>query len=109
MYTIVRLYSNVENEIARFLQKFYQDSEENTQKNTQKNTSSPLNLSKDTLEWEHVYENPIEIADIIGIFAENSQNYPINMWISMDKDIFINVTEQNADEIIRYLYERFPY
>ncbi len=105
MYTIVRLYSNVENEIARFLQKFYQNNEEDTQKNT----SSPLNLSKDTLEWEHVYENPIEIADIIGIFAENSQNYPINMWISMDKDIFINVTEQNADEIIRYLYERFPY
>lgn len=94
MHTIVRLYSNVEDEIRHFLQKFYQ-----------KNSK----ISKDTLEWEHIYENPIEIADIIGIFAENSQNYAIAMWISMDKDVFINVTEQNADAIIRYLYERFPY
>lgn len=105
MHTIVKLYSNAENEIFRFLQKFYQNSEESATKNA----SLLSDVSKNTLEWEHVYANPIEITDIIGIFAENRQNYAINMWICMDENVFINVTEQNADEIIRYLYERFPY
>lgn len=53
------------------------------------------------------YENPIEIADIISALLEN--DYDINMWISLDKDVFINVTEHNADDIIRYLFERYPY
>ena len=53
------------------------------------------------------YKNPIEIADIISALLEN--DYDINMWISLDKDVFINVTEHNADDIIRYLFERYPY
>ena len=61
------------------------------------------------LEWEKNFENPIEIVDIIGAFIENNDLYEINMWISIDKDCFINVTDDNADELIRYLYERFPY
>jgi len=28
---------------------------------------------------------------------------------SLDKGIYINVTEENADNLIRYLYERYPY
>ena len=31
------------------------------------------------------------------------------MWISMDEGLFINVTDSNADSIIKYLYERYPY
>ena len=31
------------------------------------------------------------------------------MWISLDENAFLNVTDYNADSIIRYLYERFPY
>ena len=36
-------------------------------------------------------------------------DYKINMWVCLDKDILINVTKNNVDDIIRYLYERFPY
>ena len=43
------------------------------------------------------------------MFFENNDNYKINMWISLDENLFINVTENNADEIIRYLYERYPW
>ena len=53
--------------------------------------------------------NPIELAEIIGIFVDNSDDYVLNMWLSLDKDVFVNVTSENADSIIRYLYERFPY
>ena len=67
------------------------------------------NVNKRTLEWEKNYRNPVEIADIIGALIENNDKYSINMWISIDEGLFINVTDYNADEIIRYLYERFPW
>jgi len=96
MQTYVKLYSEKENEIYNFLKKFYGD-------------SSKIDSVKNTLEWTNNYSNPVEMADIIGTYIENNDKFSINMWISLDKDVLINVTSFNADEIIRYLYERFPY
>lgn len=93
MVTVINLYSEIEGEINKFLSEFY-------------NTN--LNLST-SLKWEKDFKNPIEMAELIGTFIDNKDKYKVNMWISLDKDIFINVTEQNVDEIIKYLYERFPY
>lgn len=89
----VNLWSEKVGEIDRFLSKFY-------------NTSMSLNES---LNWEQQYKNPIEIAEIIGTFADNSDDFILAMWISLDTGVFIHVTEDNADDIIKYLYERFPY
>ena len=94
MESIVQLYSDKPGEILNFLNKYFNDSN--------------LKLS-DELLWEKHYDNPIEIADIIGTFIENNENYKINMWVSLDKDYFININEYNADKIIRYLYERYPW
>lgn len=91
MNAIVKLYSTKSGEILKFLQHFSKD----------------ISSIDDDLLWQKNYENPIEIADIISALLEN--NYDINMWISLDKDVFINVTEHNADDIIRYLFERYPY
>lgn len=93
MRTIVRLYGNVSGEIEKFLKHFY---------------GSNIIIEAD-LEWEKSFENPIEIVDIIGAFIENNDTYKISMWISIDKGCFIHVSDDNADDIIRYLYERFPY
>jgi len=93
MSVIVNLYSEKNYEINKFLSNFY-----NTNLNTE-------NL----LKWEKDFKNPIEIAEIIGVFIDNKDDYKINMWISLDKGLFINVTENNVNEIIKYLYERFPY
>ncbi len=93
METFVYLYSNDENQIENFLEKYYQKTI----------------LLNSKLEWEKNYQNPIEIADIIGTFIDNNDKYKINMWISLDKDLLINVTDHNADKIIRYLFERYPY
>lgn len=93
MGTVVRLYSNINGEIEKFLKHFY---------------NSDFKIEAD-LEWEQKFENPIEIVDIIGAFIENDDAYKISMWISMDEGCFIHVSDDNADEIIRYLYERFPY
>ena len=91
MNAIVKLYSTKSGEILKFLQHFCKG----------------IHSIDDDLLWQKNYENPIEIADIISALLEN--DYDINMWISLDKDVFINVTEHNADDIIRYLFERYPY
>lgn len=94
MYGIVNFYSEKEGEILRFLKSFYNNE----------------NLRIDNpFKWEKIFQNPIEIADIIGGFIENNDNFKINLWVSLDAGTFINVTDTNADNIIRYLYERYPY
>ena len=93
MLVTVNLYSQKKGELNRFLSRFY-------------NTN--LNL-EDELSWEKKYANPVELAEIVGIFVDNCDNFELNMWISLDKNIFVHVTEQNADDLIKYLYERFPY
>ena len=92
MNTIVSLYSQTNQEIANFLKSF-----------------NNINVDNNLLEWKKEFDNPIEIADIIGVFIDNNEKYKINMWISLDKGFFLNVTEHNADQIIRYLFERYPY
>ena len=77
--------------------------------NFNKSKNKLTNVNKRTLEWEINFRNPLEIADIIGALIENNDKFNINMWVSIDEGLFINVTDYNADEIIRYLYERFPW
>ena len=93
MKASVNLYSTENGEIQRFLTSYY---------------NKKIELKND-LKWNTNFENPVEMNDMIGTFIENNDKYKINMWISIDKGIYINVTEHNADKIIRYLYERFPY
>lgn len=93
MGVTVSLYSNTKNEIKRFLNSFYNNKE----------------TLEDELKWEYTFENPVQSADIIGAFIDNNDKFKINMWVSLDEGFFINVTDYNADKIIRYLYERYPY
>lgn len=90
----INLYSTKNGEIQRFLSSFY---------------NKKISLNNEFKKHNISFENPIEMADIIGTFIENNDRYKINMWISFDKDVYINVTDYNADKIIRYIYERFPY
>ena len=94
MKTIVNLYSSKQGEIKRFVENY-----------EEKN----MDLQTNDLKWEKQYLNPIEISDIIGIFIENNDKYQVNMWVSLDEGIFINITDDNADQVIRYLFERYPY
>lgn len=93
MLVSVNLYSQKKGELNKFLSRFY-------------NTNFDM---EDSLSWEKKYANPVELAEIVGTFVDNYEDYILNMWISLDKNVFIHVTEENADDIIKYLYERFPY
>lgn len=98
MEAIVKLYSNTQNEIFNFLNSFFDSS-------YLKDSVPPTQ----TLEWQKKYQNPTEVVDIIGIFIENNDRFNINMWISLDPNFFINITDSNADQVIRYIYERYPW
>ena len=93
MIATVSLYSNKKGELNKFLSNFY---------------DTNLDIHEH-LKWEKQYANPIELAELIGTFIDNSDSYSIIMWICLDKNVFICITEDNADNIIKYLYERFPY
>ena len=89
----VNLYSENSKEIENFLGSFY---------------NSSFDINND-LNWKHQYNNPIEITEIIGAFIDNSDDFKLTMWVSLDKGVYIHVTDENADSLIKYLYERYPY
>ena len=85
MSVTVSLYSTENGEIARFLHDFYEKNIE----------------IKNGLEWEEEFKNPTQSASIIGAFIDNNEKFKINMWVSLDTGFYINVTDFNADKIIR--------
>ncbi len=89
----VQLYSTEKEQINEFLREFF---------------NRDFHI-EEKLKWEKEYDNPIELVEIIGSFIDNNDKFNINMWISIDEGILINVTDYNADDLIKYLYERFPY
>ncbi len=89
----VNLISEDSYELEKFLSSFY-------------NSSFDIN---NNLNWEHKYSNPVELAEIIGAYVDNFDDFNIVMWVSLDKGVYINVTTDNADSLIKYLYERYPY
>ena len=93
MNTIVGLYSMKNGEIDRFLNSFF---------NNDFKSESPL-------KWEKNFDNPTEATDIIGAFIDNRDDFDANMWISFDPEVFINITNHNVNDIIKYMFERFPY
>ena len=93
MYATVHLYSKKLGELNKILSKFY-------------NTN--LEIYED-LSCEKKYNNPIELAEIVGVFIDNIEDYLIHMWICLDKDMYIHINEKNGNDIIKYLYERLPY
>ena len=93
MSAIINIYSEKYNEIKKFIDNFFEDN---------------INI-ENNLEYEIIFKNPVVASDIISAFIDNNDTFDIHMWLSLDNNIFINITEHNADKIIRYLFERYPY
>ncbi len=93
MYSKINIFSEKNGEIELFLSKFY---------------NTPLNLTNH-YSWEKEYLNPIEVTDIISALIDNSDMFNIKIWITLDSDVYIQINKHNAEYIIQYLFERFPY
>ncbi len=93
MKTSINFYSEINGEIKKFLEQYYSKNFELT----------------DNLTYSKEYDNPIDMIDIISCFIDNNDKFKINPWISLDKDVYICVTEKNLNNLIKYIYERYPY
>lgn len=89
----VKIYSEIEGEIEKFLNLFYEDNYQ----------------IADKLFWKKDFKDATKIIDILSAFIDNKDKFNANIWTSLDKDVFICVTENNINELIKYIYERFPY
>ena len=94
MVAKVILFSSKTGEINNFLNKFYE---------------STQNISTEALSWEKHFTNPVDVSEIVAAFSDNNTNFDIDMWISLDKDVFIKISPQNVDLVIKYIFERYPY
>lgn len=92
MIAFVNLNSSKNGEVNKFLSKFYNNN---------------FNLPADN--WEKKFDNPIEIAELIGAYIDNIEDFELSLWLSLDEGIIVKVEPNNANDIIKYLYERFPY
>lgn len=92
MLSSINIFSNKKGEINKFLSMYY-------------NTNLEID---DELKWQKTYNNPIEMAELIGVFIENVDNFNLNLWVCLDVDVYIHVSKKNADKLIRYMYQRYP-
>lgn len=93
MKTTLNFYSEKNGEIKKFLEQYY---------------SKNLNL-KNNLICKIEYDNPVEMIDLISCFVDNKQKFNINLWLCLDEDVYICVSDNNINNLIKYIYERYPY
>lgn len=89
----INIYSNKNGEIRNFLEKFY---------------SKKIVLVNE-LFWNQNFNSPFEMIDIISCYIDNKDKFEMSIWITIDKNLFINISENNINQLIKYIYERYPY
>jgi hypothetical protein len=91
MYT-ANLFTENSKDLKKFLELFY---------NKNIDLENPFN-------FEIIFENPIDMIELISTLIDNNENFNIGLWISIDSDIYINITDLNLNKVIKYLLERYP-
>lgn len=92
MYS-ANLFTENKSTLNEFLNKFY---------------GKPINL-ENNLNFEKNFENPVDMVELISTLVDNNEKYNIGIWITLDKNLYINITEHNLDKVIKYIFERYPY
>lgn len=89
----INLFSTNLNDINDFLSKFYSKNiTDFSNKNCQIN-----------------FKNPTELVSLISALIDNNDLYKITAWLNLDENTYIKISPENLNEIIKYIYERYPY
>lgn len=63
-----------------------------------------------TYYWTYDYDNPLDLANILAALLDNISKFPnLIIWICLDPGVFINISTNNYNQFIKYLFERYPY
>lgn len=93
MVAKVFLFSENTDELSSFLSKFY---------------TKKISLQKFS-KWKKDFDNPVQISEFIAAYIDNKDSFNLSMWISLDEDFFIKISPENAENVIKYIFERYPY
>ena len=55
------------------------------------------------------FNNPLDMSEILSIIIDNNDKFKISVWMNLDRNFFLKVSDKNLNYIIKYLFERYPY
>lgn len=88
----INLVSEKENAINNFLTKYFE---------------KDMLTDKNTAEWSYVLPIPLDAVNIISAVMDNNLEENLTVWVSFDPNVFIKIRQDNYNDIIRYILERF--
>ena len=92
MSVMVNLKSTNEGILKNFLDSFFE-------KDSQ--------IDNDVIEWINTYKEPLQAIDMITAVIDNIEKYDIQLMICMDRDYFVDVDQNNVNNIIKFMLYRF--
>lgn len=67
-----------------------------------------ITADEDTYEWDYTLTNNLEAIDLISSLMDNIDIYSsITLWVSFDPKLFIKIKEDNYENIIKYIANRY--
>ena len=64
-------------------------------------------IDNDVIEWINTYKEPLQAIDMITAVIDNIEKYDIQLMICMDRDYFVDVDQNNVNNIIKFMLYRF--
>jgi len=92
MSITVNLISEKHNIINEFLTKYFE---------------KDMQADSSTAEWSYILPNPLDAINIISAVMDNSLENDLTIWVSFDPNVFLKVKNDNYNDIIKYILERF--
>jgi hypothetical protein len=89
----ISLVSEQNNVINNFLSSFF---------------DNKITADADTYEWDYYLHNDLDSINLISCLMDNIELYPsLNLWVSFDPNLFIKVKEDNYENLIKYIANRY--
>lgn len=71
-------------------------------------SDNKITVDQDTYEWDYTLTNNLEAIDLVSSLMDNTELYSsITLWVSFDPNLFIKIKEDNYENIIQYIANRY--
>lgn len=66
-----------------------------------------INVEEGAFMWSCIYQEPLASVSLISTLIDNSEKFKIDALISIEHLESIKVSEENIENLIRYMYFRY--